>query len=152
MIVDATGVGTPVVDMLKRAGLGCLIAPVLITGGELQRREQGCFMVPKRDLMAGLVVRLERGQLKIAEGLKGGEQLMREMAGMRVRVTASGREQYGAWRAGEHDDLVLAVALACWGARKLYPNGPDGEECYWRRTGQQDWVAGVRKWARGRPV
>jgi len=53
MIVDATGVGTPVVDMLRRAGLGRRIAPVLITGGELQRREQGYYMVPKRDLMAG---------------------------------------------------------------------------------------------------
>lgn len=47
--------------------------PVLITGGDLLRREQGCFMVPKRDLVAGLVVRVERGQLKIAKGLKGGE-------------------------------------------------------------------------------
>jgi hypothetical protein len=37
VIVDATGVGAPVVDMLRRAGLGCLMAPVLITGGDLQR-------------------------------------------------------------------------------------------------------------------
>jgi len=83
-------------------------------------------MVPKRDLMAGLVVRLERGQLKIAEGLKGGEELLREMAGMRVRVTASGREEYGRWRAGEHDDLVVALALACWGGTKYYPGGVGG--------------------------
>jgi hypothetical protein len=96
-IVDGTGVGAPVVDMLKRASLGCRIAPVLITGGDLQHREQGYFMVPKRDLMAGLVVRLERGQLKIAEGLKDGEQLMREMAGMRVRVMALGRASTTTW-------------------------------------------------------
>ena len=125
-IVDATGLGAPVVDMLKRASLGCLLAPVLITGGDLQHREQGYFMVPKRDLMAGLVVRLERGQLKIAEGLREGEQLMREMAGMRVRVRASGREEYGARRAGEHDDLVVALALACWGGTKYYPGGVGG--------------------------
>jgi hypothetical protein len=39
---------------------------------------------------------------------------------MRVKITASGNEQYGAWREGEHDDLVLAVALACWGARRAW--------------------------------
>jgi hypothetical protein len=57
------------------------------------------------------------------------------MAEMRVKTTPSGNEQYGAWREGEHDDLVLAVALACWGARKAYPCGADWEEGYWRGPG-----------------
>ena len=131
--------------MLKRAGLGCLIAPVLITGGDLPHREQGYFMVPKRDLVTGLVVRLERGQLKIAEGLKDGEELMRELAGMRVRVTASGREEYGAWRAGEHDDLVLAVALACWGGTKNYPGDGGVSAGYAQRDGEQGWEREMRK-------
>jgi hypothetical protein len=25
------------------------------------------------------------------------------------------------WREGEHDDMVLAVALACWGMKKVWP-------------------------------
>ena len=58
--------------------------------------------------------------------------MVREMAGMCIRVTVSGREQYGAWRAGEHEDLVFAVALACWAARKMYPREAAGEEGYWR--------------------
>ena len=129
-VVDATGAGTPVVDMLRRAGLPCMLAPVIITGGEMQRREKGYFMVPKRDLMAGMLLRLERGELKIAEGIPEGERLLREMAGMRVRVTPSGREQYGTWREGEHDDLVLAVALACWGGRQFYPGDWGGGARY----------------------
>ena len=36
---------------------------------------------------------------------------------MRVKVSASGHESFAAWREGTHDDLVLAVALACWRAR-----------------------------------
>ena len=48
---------------------------------------------------------------------------------MRVKVGLEGREQYGAWREGTHDDLVFAVALAYWAARKMYPW--EGEE-YWR--------------------
>jgi hypothetical protein len=91
------------------------------------------------------MVRLERGQLKIAEGLKEGEQLMREMAGMRVRVTASGREQYGARRAGEHDDLVVAVALACWGGTKFYPGAGGGSAGYVQRDGAESWERDVRK-------
>jgi hypothetical protein len=29
-------------------------------------------------------------------------------------TTSGGNNTYGAWRAGGHDNLVLAVALACW--------------------------------------
>ncbi len=67
-------------------------------------------------------------------------------------VDAARNMQFGAWREGTHDDLVLSVALACWGARKLYPSGPYREEWYWPLTGQQEWLVGVRKWARGRLV
>ena len=61
---------------------------------------------------------------------------MREMAEMPVKVTLTGHEQYGAWREGQHDDLVLAVALACWGAKKMYPNPPYEDEAYWRWKGE----------------
>ena len=134
LIADATGVGRPVLDMLRRAELGCRrLWPVLITGGNLETYANGYYRVPKRDLIVGLQLLLQRRGLQIAKGLKFGPVLAREMAEMRVKITPSGNEQYGAWREGEHDDLVLAVALACWGARKAYPGGADGEEGWWRR-------------------
>src|SRR5712692_926462 len=34
LVVDATGLGAPVVDMLRIANLRCEIVPVLLTGGE----------------------------------------------------------------------------------------------------------------------
>jgi len=34
LTVDATGVGAPVVELLKKADLGCRLKPVVITGGE----------------------------------------------------------------------------------------------------------------------
>src|ERR1700679_1803773 len=49
LAVDATGVGAPVVDMLRAARLGCELNAVVITGGE---RRAGSGTVPKRDLMA----------------------------------------------------------------------------------------------------
>jgi hypothetical protein len=133
LIADATGVGRPVVDMLRSAELGCRrLWPVVITNGELERHVDGYYRVPKRDLIVGLQLLLQRRGLQIAAGMKFGPVLAREMAEMRVKITPSGNEQYGAWRDGEHDDLVLAVALACWGARKAWPCAPHGEEGYWR--------------------
>jgi hypothetical protein len=124
VIADATGVGRPVMDMLRRAGLGCTrLWPVLITSGDVETYANGHYRVPKRDLIVGLQLLLQRRGLQIAKGMKFGPVLAREMAEMRVKITASGNEQYGAWREGEHDDLVLAVALACWGARRAWPGG-----------------------------
>jgi hypothetical protein len=79
-----------------------------------------------------LQVLFQRGGLRIAAGLRHSETLISEMQAMRVKVTASGNEQYGAWREGTHDDLVFAVALACWAAKKIHPNPPMGEERWWR--------------------
>ncbi len=130
LAVDATGVGAPVVDMLRQAGLGCRMRPVVITGANLETMERGHHMVPKRDLIIGLQVLLQKRELRIAARLKGVEALVKEMAEMQVKVTASGREQYGAWREGQHDDMILAVALACWGVKKQYPRPLSGEEAY----------------------
>jgi hypothetical protein len=62
LIVDATGVGTPIVDLLRAERLGSSLAAVTITSG--------------------------------------------------------GRERMGAEGAGQHDDLVMALALACWKGRR----------------------------------
>jgi len=131
LIVDGTGVGRAVVDMLRGADLGCSVWPAVVTNGERETRADGYFRVPKRDLIIGLQVLLQRGGLRIASGIPLGATLVEEMATMQVRETGSGREQYGAWREGEHDDLVFAVALAYWGAKRAHPRlaGDDG---YWR--------------------
>ena len=71
LVVDATGVGLPVVDMLRAARPGCEIAPVLITGGATQRYDGRMWHVPKVDLLAGLQGMLERGELKIARQDEG---------------------------------------------------------------------------------
>jgi hypothetical protein len=126
LVVDATGVGRPVVDMLRVARLPCRLMPALITGGEQEGSSNGYFHVPKRDLITELRLLLEQGKLKIAAALEHGPTLVKEFAGMRVKMTAAGNEQYEAWREGSHDDLVLAVALACWGMGKVYPDRRKG--------------------------
>src|SRR5437867_2440870 len=63
LVMDATGVGQPVLDMLRKANLGCSIAPVIITGGERESHAGGLWHVPKRDLITGLQVMLEKREL-----------------------------------------------------------------------------------------
>ena len=45
--------------------------------------------------------------------------LKAELENFRVKISLAGHDTYAAgagdeWRQGAHDDLVLAVALACW--------------------------------------
>jgi hypothetical protein len=122
LAVDGTGVGAPVVDMLRAAGLGCEIAAVTITGGEQQRNTSrnggAAWSVPKRDLLALVQVLLERNELRLAKGLRELGPLIRELTDVRSTTRASGRERLGADGCGEHDDLAIALALACWRARR----------------------------------
>jgi threonine dehydrogenase-like Zn-dependent dehydrogenase len=137
MAVDATGVGQAVVDLIRLARPGCRVIPVVVTGGEKESLLDGYYGVPKKDLIMGLQVMLQMGELEVAAGLKHYEDLLAEMAAVEVRVTQQGREQYGAWREGTHDDLVFAVALAIWALRKSYPRRVGGNG-WWQNEYQDD--------------
>jgi hypothetical protein len=138
LAVDGTGVGRAVVDLLRRARPGCVVMPVNITSGLKETHEGGYYGVPKRDLILGLQVLLQRKVLRIAAGLQYGADLLKEMTAMQVKITLSGHEQYAVWREGTHDDLVFAVALACWNAQNAYPNDPAGGEQWWTNQHQAD--------------
>jgi hypothetical protein len=126
--VDATGVGAPVVDLLRSAGIGCEICAVTITGGE-KAQSSGSWAgvtrwsVPKQDLIAGMQVLLEKRELRIAHGLRTRGDLVRELLDMRATTVRGGRVRIGADGCGEHDDLVIAVALACWRASRARVGG-----------------------------
>jgi hypothetical protein len=112
LVVDATGVGRPVVDALKDAGLKPVA--VTITGGGRAALMRGGWHVPKRDLIASAQIALQSRRLVIAEGLPETETLVRELRDYRVEISeATGHDSYNA-RSGRHDDLVLATALAVW--------------------------------------
>jgi hypothetical protein len=117
LAVDATGVGAPVVDLLRSARLGCDVTAVSITGGDRVSQTGAVWNVPKRDLIAGVQVLLERGELKIARGLRDSWALVKELLDVRmISSAATGRVRMGADGGGEHDDLVIALALGCWRA------------------------------------
>ena len=113
LVVDASGVGNPVVELLRKAALGCTLAPVLITAwGRPHQGAGGQELVPRRDLLTNLRILLERKLLKIPVGLHDRMALVEEL----VRV----RDRSGS----KHDDLVMAAALACWRASGRGRLGP----------------------------
>ncbi len=116
-VVDATGVGAPVVEKMRSGRVGCRVTAVTITGGERAHGFGEDWHVPKKDLLSGVRVLLEEGRLKIHRGLSESATLVRELTDIRVRQAASGGVSMGAEGPGQHDDLALAVALACWRAR-----------------------------------
>jgi hypothetical protein len=125
LAVDMTGVGRPVADMLKRRleewleqdrNVYLNTAWITITGGDsVTKAEGGGLRVPKRDLASAPLVLMQNKQLKIAEGLQLADTLKRELLNFKVKINiTTGHDSYEAWREGDHDDLVLAVAIACW--------------------------------------
>jgi hypothetical protein len=65
--------------------------------------------------VAAVQVLLQNGRLKIAEGLELAPTLRKELLNFRVKVNpATAHDSYEHWREGDHDDLVLATAMACW--------------------------------------
>ena len=74
--------------------------------------------VSKQSALRRNVLMLERGELVIARRLKEAGSLVRELMDVRMSLGggpgASGRVRLGADGGGEHDDLVIALALACW--------------------------------------
>jgi hypothetical protein len=123
LLVDATGVGKPVTDLLRERGLR--FRAVTITGGDKPSRAGVEHRVPKRDLIAALEVPFHTGELKIAAGLMLWPTLREELLNFRRKVNLkTAHDSYEAWREGDHDDLVLAAALAAWGAQRFPKTAP----------------------------
>jgi hypothetical protein len=114
--VDATGVGRGVVDIFRKAQLPVKqLVPITITGGhEVSRGERGGWNVPKKDLVGVVSAGLQSRRLKIAEALPEAATLRKEQQLFRAKITTAGNETLEAWRERDHDDEVLAVAIAVW--------------------------------------
>ncbi len=114
LVLDHTGVGRAVGDLFD--GASARPVKVTITGGdEVIRDNDYPVKVPKRDLISTLDVLFHSERLKIAEGLEEAPILVNELLNFRRKVNLkTAHDSYEAWRESVHDDLVLAVALACW--------------------------------------
>ncbi len=85
------------------------------SGGRL-----GGFNVPKRDLVSNLAIIFQDARLKSPRSLAEAPAIIEELQNFKVKFTRAGNDTYEAWRESDHDDLVIATAMACWyGERKI---------------------------------
>jgi hypothetical protein len=133
LVVDSTGVGTAVAEMcleeFRARGVAGGFVEVVITGGgavtqDLER--PGRWHVAKRQLASVLQVLLGNRRLRVSDALPEARTLKEELANFSTKITESLELTYEALRQGDHDDLVLAVALAAWAAETLDVFKPDG--------------------------
>jgi hypothetical protein len=119
LLIDATGVGEALVDHLS---CGLPVIPVILTPGDRVSRRRGRLHVPKPHLVRTLASLLEDGKLAIAARLPLAAVLRRELETFELRLRPTRHLAAGAFAAGAHDDLVIALALAAWYARHQWPD------------------------------
>lgn len=121
LIVDATGVGVPTMDFMRRNGLSPI--GVWITGGSSvgMNTTGGYYTVPKLELINALQLASDSGYIEFANGIdpKMVEQLMHELRNFKEKKTAAGNQTWEAWREKDHDDLVLSLAMNIWWIMKV---------------------------------
>jgi hypothetical protein len=119
---DQTAVGKPVLDALRRSPVRATVRGVTITAGHASRLDdRGGWLVPKKELVGVLQILLQSGRLKVAEALPEAETLLKEMESFRAEIAPVPSDDLASWRERDHDDLVLAMALAAWSGERHGP-------------------------------
>ncbi len=137
LILDATGLGTPILQMFRAVGLRP-IGVTLTAGAEVTKATDGYegYHVPKRQLVSALVVLVQAGRLKIAEGLEYASAFEEELQNFHyILDKKTGHDSYESVKDAIHDDLVISVAMAGWYAMRyerhmrefIYENRGDDE-------------------------
>jgi hypothetical protein len=112
VFVDATGVGQPVVDLLRVEAPQAQVIAVYFTHGDRRKAEQGGVVkLGKAWLVSRLQMLLQNGRLHLPRTAEA-EALARELLDYEIRVSEDANDRYGAFRVGTHDDLVTALGLA----------------------------------------
>jgi hypothetical protein len=126
LILDHTGVGSPISELfefpklLTGPGPQYRLVKINITGGLKPSRAKGGYNVPKRDIVFSMLRVFQSKRLKISGKLPLAHTFQDELLNFKVKISDEGKDTYGAWREGIHDDLVLSVAIACWFAENKY--------------------------------
>jgi hypothetical protein len=95
---DKTGVGNAVIELLHYDD----IVPITYT------------VDSKRQLVENAVVMCEKEEVILPKGI---EEMVNQFASFTARKSAAGNIIYGAPE-GMHDDIVMALCQALWGARR----------------------------------
>ncbi len=116
LYVDATGVGTPIVDLLRDGAPAVRsVIAVYFTHGDRRKEDwaDGYKQVKlgKAWIVSRLQALLQTGRIHLP-GSSEARALAQELLDFEIRVDENANDRYGAFRVGAHDDLVTALGLA----------------------------------------
>lgn len=131
LVIDVTGVGRGVVDTFReewmtvdpvtydrvpQPGKPLIVALTLLTSAMYQPTSPSWdeHHVPKKDVVLALMLALQHRRFRVPRQLKEAAVLFKEGQNFQWKATPNGNDQYDTWRSGQHDDLLLAVAIAVW--------------------------------------
>ena len=120
LIVDGTGVGKPVIDLIRSCRSGQPMPPILhtviITGGQTETRSGDTQKVPRAELLGILETSLQNRALRISKHLSLADRLLEELNNLHRDPNNPSAESLRPRTQSIHDDLVFATALAMWRA------------------------------------
>lgn len=120
LYMDRGGVGLGPFDMLKEARVRNLHG-VMITAASAEATQQPYgWNVGKSELVNKVLILMQTKQLQFEQSLPEVGILENELLEFQAKFRPSGSIDFNA-REGQHDDLVLAVALAVFGATRPVP-------------------------------
>jgi hypothetical protein len=119
LVFDGTGLGMPVVQMARKAGLR--VTSIAITAGQTAILTGRDWSVPKALLVGELRLAMHQKRLKVAQGFAARETLETELSAFTAKLSASGRATFEAAGA-EHDDTVLSLSMAVLAAKTRFQN------------------------------
>jgi hypothetical protein len=113
LIVDNSGVGRPVVDLLRRKHL--VPRAVTITGGSSVSEREDDMTVPKSFIASAFIIAAQNGTLKVSSKLEFAKELEKEIGAFGYELNRKKMtETYQVQQETVHDDLVIACALPYW--------------------------------------
>lgn len=117
-VIDATGLGAPFIDFLRRESPELRIIAVTITSGDKDSQrpvDEGYdkLSLGKEALVGRLQVLLGAGKIKLPSS-PAGKDLAEELRVFRRKLNKSTGHASFAAEEGSHDDLVVACALSVW--------------------------------------
>jgi hypothetical protein len=119
LVVDQTGVGKPVITLLRKAKAKASLRLVTISSGQQATCDAASgWLLPRKELVGVMQVLLQGRRIQVAPSLPESQLLVQELINFKAKVTAASEMAVEAWREGEHDDLVLACASAAWEAER----------------------------------
>jgi hypothetical protein len=116
LFADATGVGAPVMEMLRAQlrddprSQRCWLHELTFTHGDRYDRDEG--RLGKAYLVSRLMVLFQEHLLELPRDDPEADAMLRELKDYEIRVDENANDRYGAFKVGAHDDLATALGLA----------------------------------------